>query len=54
MTEPTLSRFTDMVLSTMICDPFFKPFDGVGAIVVRISGASTSVPDTSNIVTVPV
>jgi len=54
MIAPILSRFTDMALSTITWDRFLSPLAGVGSIVVRIRGASTSVPDTSNTVTVAV
>ena len=54
MIAPTLSRLTDMALSTITWDSFRSPFVGVGSTVVRINGASTSVPEISNTVTVPV
>jgi len=53
-TRPSLSRFTDMALSTMTCDGLRNPFSGVGDTVGRMRGASTSVPDISRTVTVPV
>ena len=53
-TGPSLSRFTDIALSTMTCDGLRKPFCGVGDAVGLIRGASTSVPDIRRTVTVPV
>ncbi len=45
---------TVMILSTMICDAFRKPFSADGSTVSRIRGASTNVLDSSNTVAVAV